>query len=69
MKLRMLMDYSLPSVPAMMIALNICVLLNWPNGGVVDLGAESFGLEADDASLGVGAVCEHVIFAPDAVDA
>jgi len=52
-----------------MIALNICVLLNWPSGGAIDLGAESFGLEADDAPLGGGAGREHVIFAPDAVDA
>jgi hypothetical protein len=41
-----------------MIAFNICVL-NWPDGGAVDFGAESFRLEADDASLSVGAVCEH----------
>ncbi len=53
----------------MMIALSICVLLNWPSGGAIDLGAESFGLEADDAPLGGGAGREHVIFAPDAVDA
>jgi len=53
----------------MMIALNIWVLLNWPSGGAEDLGAAPFGLEADDAPLRVGAVCEHVMFAPDAVGA
>jgi hypothetical protein len=51
----------------MMIVLN--VLFNWPNGGAVDFGAESFGLEADDALLGVSPIFENVIFTPDAVDA
>ena len=51
----------------MMIALNIYVFLKRPSGGAVDFGAESFGLEADDASLGVGAVCEHAMVAPNAV--
>jgi hypothetical protein len=49
-----------------MIAFNICVL-NWPNGGAVDLGAESFA--SKPMTLRSASVCERVIFTPDAVDA